>query len=413
MDNYLARQPILSRDGAVEAYELLYFQEHALDNRDYRTANAIVQYFNRLDSSDFLDGKVAFLSFTPNLLMQNVPRVFSVEKLVIQIDDAVLVHPVARLIVQRYKKNGYRVALTGFEFNNRYFDVLPLVDIIRVDFSQRGDTRVDTTISVARKFGKQVAAYNVDTPEARAMAERYECDYVQGQSVAGSVTSRILQMGHLQSGFFRLVVAVTDLDADLDEIARLIGMDVTLTYSLLKMVNSAYFSLPNRVRDVKQALTVLGLDQLRQWVYLLSFTPDGGAMDELIRTSFLRGVFCRSLAELIPDFPVPPSEAYLLGMFSTLGVLLEVPLSEALRELPVSQELKDGLATGEGKCGQLHRLCLSYERGDWREMNGYAQLLELPPGSIAPKYFESVQQVNETWRNLNDSRAEDGEARPV
>lgn len=408
MDTYLARQPILSRNGKVDAYELLYFRDGSLDNCDYRAADAIVQYFTALNSSDFLDGKAAFLTLTPNLLMQNIPRIFGAEKLVIQIDNLVLIHPVARLLVQRYRKNGYRVALDGFEFNNRYFDMLPQADMIRVDFGQRGDARIDTTISVARKFDKQVIAFHVDTPEARGMAERYECDYIQGQSVAGAITSRVRQMDHLQSGFFRLMVAATDANADLDAIARLIAQDMTLTTSLLSVVNSAYFSLPSRVNDVAQALTILGLNQLRQWMYLLSFTPDGGAWDELMRTSFLRGVFCRAMVELAPEFPIPSSDAYLLGMFSTLEALLEVPLSDALRELPISREMKNGLITGEGKCGQLYRLCLSYERGDWRGMAGYARLLDIPVASIAPKYFECVHMVNETWKRLN-SPAEDAE----
>ena len=94
MDNCIARQPIIGKDGKIAAYELLYFQNsQTVDSpHDFHTAQAIVQFFNQLDESSFLDGRDAFLSFTPNLLMQNIPRVFDPHKLVIQVEDSVLVH---------------------------------------------------------------------------------------------------------------------------------------------------------------------------------------------------------------------------------------------------------------------------------------------------------------------------------
>ncbi len=94
------------------------------------------------------------------------------------------------------------------------------------------------------------------------------------------------------------MAAVTRPEPDMDEITQLISMDVTLTFSLLKLVNSAYFALPNKVQSIKQALLfILGLGQLKQWIYpFLSFAPDGGVSDELIKTSFLRGTFCQELS---------------------------------------------------------------------------------------------------------------------
>lgn len=402
VDTYIARQPILNKDDKVVAYELLYYQDSSslYNQRDYKVANAIIEFFNQIDSSNFLDNKDAFLTFTPNLLMQNVPRVFDEKKLVIQIEDNVLVHPVARMIIQRYKRNGYRLALTDFQFNNRYFDMLPLVDIIKVDFSNLESDHVDTNVSIAHRFGKQVAAYNVNTPEARAKAEEYGCEFIQGESVAGMLTSKVHRMEHLQSNFFRLMVAITRDEPEVDEIARLISQDVTLTFSLLKMVNSAYFALTNKVKDVKQALTILGLGQLKQWIYLLSFSNEGGPSDEIIRTSFLRATFCQELSQFMPNFNCSRSEAYLLGMFSTLGVLLEVPIEDALKELPVSDEIKAGLTTGEGKCGDLLRLCLCYEKGDWRQVGKEAETLGIPVNIIAQKYFEAVEFVNEIWNDL-------------
>ena len=403
MDAYIARQPIMDKDEKVVAYEILYHQDSSTlyNQRDYRVANAIAKFFTQIDDSNFLEGRDAFLTFTPNLLMQNIPRIFVEDKLVIQIEDNVLVHPVAQMIIQRYKKQGYRLALVDFEFNNRYFNILSSISILKVDFSNPESENITTSVSIAKRFNKQVAAYNVNSPEARAKALELGCDYMQGESIANMVSSKVRQTGHLESNFFRLMVSVTRDEPDVAEIASIIELDVTLTYSLLKMVNSAYFALANTVQDVRQALTILGLGQLKQWIYLLSFNSDsGGISDELIKVSFQRANFCQEMGSLVKGFPLSRSESYLMGMFSTLGTLLDVKLREALDQLPVSEAMKAGLIDGEGMAGDLFGLVVCYEKGEWNKMNRFAERLEIPVSMIAQKYFEVVEYVNEMWNEL-------------
>ena len=116
METYIVRQPILDSSGKVTAYEILYKEdETALYNqRDSRVANAIEEFLTELSNEKFLGGKTAFLTFTPNLLMKNIPRMFSPERLVIQIEDNSIVHPVAQKMIYRYRKQGYSIASAGF-----------------------------------------------------------------------------------------------------------------------------------------------------------------------------------------------------------------------------------------------------------------------------------------------------------
>ena len=415
MDAYIARQPIMNREEKVIAYEVLYHQDSSTlyNQRDFRMANAIAQFFTQIDSSNFLEGKDAFLTFTPNLLMQNIPRIFIEDKLIIQIEDNVLIHPVAQMIIQRYKKQGYRLALVDFEFNNRYFNILSSIDILKIDFSDPDSDAVNTSISIAKRFNKEVAAYNVNSPEAKDKAMELGCDYFQGDSIANMVSSKVKHMDYLESNFFRLMVSITKDEPDMTEIAGIIELDVTLTYSLLKMVNSAYFALADRVKDVQQALAILGLGQLKQWVYLLSFNSDsGGVSDELIKISFQRANFCMELSSVIKGFPLSRSESYLMGMFSTLGTLLDVNLEDALNQLPVSEEMKTGLIHQEGMTGDLYNLVVCYEKGEWNKMNRYAERLEVPVSLIAQKYFEVIEYVNEMWNELMRPFNNDEEEEP-
>ena len=400
MDTYIVRQPIIDKNQKVVAYEILYREdESALYNQnDMRVANAIEQFLLELSDDKFLSGRIAFLTFTPNLLMKNIPKMFSEQRLVIQIEDNAIVHPLARKIIYRYKKQGYRIAIKNFEFSQRYFSILDAVDIIKIDLSSP-EISQKNVVDIAHSFGKQVAAYNINTPEALSLAESYDCDYYQGSYVAEQRTSKAYRFDHLQSNFFQLMVAVTKDEPDIDEITKIISRDVTLAFSLMKLVNSAYFALRNRVKSVQQALVILGIGQLKQWIYLLSFKQDSGGMsDELIRMSF--PTFCESLSSYVPDLPISSNEAYMMGMFSTLGTLMELPLENALEELPISDEIKQALITGEGKCGNLFGLVLCYHNADWPGMTHHAAELGIPMNVITRTYFECIESVNETWESL-------------
>ncbi len=402
MDTYITRQPVLNAEQKVIAYEILYREdESALYNQnDMRVANVIEQFLLNLSDDKFLAGKSAFLTFSPNLLMKNIPKMFSPQRLVIQIEDNSIIHPLAQKIIYRYKKQGYKLALKGFEFSPRYFGIMDAIDIVRIDMSEP-ESALLNIVNIARSLNKEIAAYNIETEEAMNTAKEFECDYYQGGYIAKRRTSKTHRFDHMQSNFFQLMIAVTKDDPDVDEITKIISRDVTLAFSLMKLVNSAYFALRNRVKSVQQALVILGIGQLKQWIYLLSFKQDSGGMqDELIKISFLRANFCVELARQIDNMPISSTEAYLMGMFSTLGILMEVPLEHALSELPISEEVTLALTTGEGPCGDLFNLVLAYEDADWPKMTQHAETLNIEINTITRTYFECVESVNEIWESL-------------
>ena len=287
------------------------------------------------------------------------------KKIIIQIEGRFLIDSKVVKSLQEYKKRGFRMALLDFDFSKHYIDNISMFDILKIDFCLDKDNDIKTKIELAHRLGLKVAAYNVNTKESKQKALEFGCDYYQGNSIADIVRSDVHKMEHLQSNFFRLAAAISKETPEFDEISDIISLDITLTFSLIKIVNSAYFALPNRVKDIKQALTILGLKQLRQWIYLLTFSTDGGMTDELIKVSFMRAAFCEIMCKKVKNIPITSNEAYILGMFSILDVLLEVPMESAVSELPINDEIKDALVGKEGMCLDLISLCIAYEEGKW------------------------------------------------
>lgn len=407
MDSYIVRQAILTEKQETAGYEILYTDNSLREGYtdDAAAANTIENFLSSMDSGKFLNGKTAFLTFTSNLLEKNIPKMFATNKLVIEIEDSLITNPYSQNLITKYKQSGYKIAIVDFEFAPRFFGILDIVDYIKVNFS--GDNpSVENIINIGKTFDKKIIAYNIENQEAYDKAKALGCTYFQGTFVSEKMPTTVRKVNYLQSNFFLLMVAVTKDEPDIDEIESIISRDVSLTFSLLRLVNSAYFALRNRAKSVKQALVILGLGQLKQWIYLLSFKQDDGSMpDELIKISFLRATFASELLEYAENMPISRSEAYLLGMFSTLGKLMQLPLEEIMEQLPLSDDIKLALLKHEGRAGLLYDLILAYEKADWKAMSVCAAELGIPQSMIAQKYFECVENVNSIWDGLTNVNA--------
>lgn len=402
MQPYIVKQPIHNEKGELWAYDLAYSNAAASGAKrpnDVEAAAALQALFLQCNTESFLENKVAFAFFTENLLLNGTPRIFSPESLVLQIDHDFLLLPDAMQVVRAYHDEGYRVALVGFNFNAMYIAALQTVDYVKLSFKSPS-FRHKGAVDVLRELGKEIIAYHVDTPESYERAKALGIEHMQGSYIASTLPIALRNLNLIPSNFFRLIVAITREEPDFDEIEEIIVRDVTLTYSLLKLVNSAFFALRTRVTSVHQALVILGLEQLKQWIYLLSFNPDGKAPVEFIKTSLFRASFCESLCIDMKDMPISHSDAYLMGLFSTLGSLLQVPLEQALRELSLPAEVRDALLFGEGRCGQLFKLVCSYEKADWHLIADYAQQLDIPEGMLSQKYMVCMDQVSNIWKQI-------------
>ncbi len=401
MNTFITSQPILNSKKVVVGYEIVYSKEgNSLYNQnDDSSALSIVSFFNYMEDNEVLRGKEAYLTFTPNIIMRDIPLFFDSKKLVIQVDGNLLVNKYFVAYLNQYREQGFKFALLNFEFKKHFMNILHLFDIIKIDFSNK-EQDIDDIVRMAKGMNLKVCAYNVNTEKDRDYANKLELDYYQGESVADMVRTNIKKMDHLKANFLRLVAAISKEEPEFDEIADIIRLDVTLTFSLLKIVNSAYFALPNRVKEVSQALAILGLTQLKQWIYLLSFSSDNGLQQELIKTSFTRASFCQDLAKSIPRLPITNEEAYLLGMFSTLDVLLEAPMGMVLKQLPINDLIKDALINDEGICATLIKIVVAYEKAHWGEVNTLAEELNINTKNFSTKYMTVLAEVNKIWGSL-------------
>lgn len=417
-NNYIVRQPIKNTSSQVIGHEILYYGENELYGgfsgasgadgtvNEFAVADAVYNFLTQ-NSEKALKGSLNFMTFTTTLLMKKVPRLFVPSDLVIQIDDSVIIHPLAMHFVQQYKKEGYSIAVNEFQFAPRYLDILDTIDYVRLNMRTLSDDTLHNILEVSHNMGKHCIATEIDSDALYQKALNAGVHALEGPVVAERLATKAHNSGYLQSSFFRLMVAVTRDEPDMAEIERIISADASLTYALLRVANSVQYASRNRTTSVQQAIMKLGIGQLKQWIYLLSAgSGSNGGIDpffeEFLKLSLIRANFCSEIMNYTRVVPLSRGEAYLMGMFSTLHFLIDAPLSEILSQLPIADDIKNALLRKEGPAGKLYQLILSYENADWVAVNRLAAQLQIPAGILTGLYFEAMEAADNVWKSMQE-----------
>jgi len=113
-------------------------------------------------------------------------------------------------------------------------------------------------------------------------------------------------------------------------IARLISRDVSLTAKILKIANSSFFALPQRVKSINSALSILGLDHFNNIVLtsafrdaMKTFRLPVREMDVFYHHALQVAHACHWIAQKSrgkKGTAVPPNQAYMLGLFHDCGM---------------------------------------------------------------------------------------------
>ncbi len=80
------------------------------------------------------------------------------------------------------------------------------------------------------------------------------------------VLKRITVLAPMPGTIARLLQMLNDPNVDLDEVAKVISVDVGLTAMLIRLANSAFYGLKSAVTTVNKAVTVLGIKKIRQLI---------------------------------------------------------------------------------------------------------------------------------------------------
>ena len=391
---FLARQPILDRKRQLYAYELLFRSgiQNSCGAVDLEQASlSVIDTSFLIGLQRLTEGQRAFINCPKEFLLQDYVSLLPPEWVVVELLETIV--PDAEVIeaCRRLKQKGYLLALDDFEDTLDWAPLVEIADFIKVDF--RLTSPLQQSSLAARYTGKgiRMLAEKVETPEEFSEAMKMGYSLFQGYFFCRPEILHHRGIPAFKLAYLELLQAVTTPEFDMDALALKIKHETSLTYKLLRYLNSAAFSLHKEIHSIAQALQLLGERELRKWIAVVAVDVLGdGKPDELTKVPLVRGRFCELLAPFV-GMADQAGDLFLLGLLSVSDAILDQPFDVILKELPVRIDIKEALLGRAVPYRDVIDLAIALERAEWEQIRALVPVLNVKEENIFELYASAVE----------------------
>jgi EAL and modified HD-GYP domain-containing signal transduction protein len=399
MNVCVARQPIFDENMSVYAYELLYRSEEGLHDPSkdgaFQTGEVIFNTLVCMGLEQVLDGKKAFVNFTKETIMNELPRLFSTEVLIVELLEDIVPDDKFIECCQALRSSGYSLALDDFVSAYPYEDMVEMVQIIKVDFKLNTVKQQREIIDKYNQTPVKFLAEKIETQEEYETAKAMGFHYFQGFFFSKPVLVSGDDVKVFPSTIVFVLRELSEEEPSYDKLEEYLKHDFSMTFKLLKLVNSPAFYSRNRILSIRHALTMLGFKEIRK-IFALMLVRDVGRDQprELIRLSLIRGRMCENVAKASQLKNRGP-EAFLLGLFSAIDRVMNKTMEDVIKDLPLQEDLIDALLSRKSIFLPLLFLVKQYEKGDFLGARTLTKHLGVSFKHVQDSYIEALN-----WTSL-------------
>lgn len=374
---YLARQPILDRDGKIYAYELLFRDSPTSDTAIIAsdvlaTAQVLENVLNNIGIQRLIGNNKAFVNCSRNMLLDNLfgllnPKYFVLEVLEdVEVDEAVV------KAVQRYKSLGFEIALDDFIFNDdfiqRFKPLFPYVSYVKMDVVDNSLEAMTKAAGFFKVLGIQLLAEKVEDEATFKRCQDAGYDYFQGFFFAKPelVTGR--KIDATSATILQLILLLRSRPS-LEDLCDSLNKNPDIAANLLRFVNSNAETKHSKIDSVKDAIVWVGMRNIHEWLMLMLYArPEMGMTPQaspLFQNVSQRAKFLETLAmEMDPQNHGFCAKAFMVGLLSRMDALVRAPLETILPDAPTDDEMQEALLNRTGRLGQLLQLADAVELDD-------------------------------------------------
>lgn len=394
----MARQPILNGSGQVFGYELLYRTSHeataATDADDLAAARVLNDAVLGLGLETLTGGRRAFMKLTRSHLLGNVASLLPPKAVVLEVLEQANVDAPLVDMCRNLRTRGYSLAIGGFTPDCAAKVLLPHVNFVKVDAATAS---VDERQQIRKMLPSSVSlvAENVETAEMYDDLRAGGFHLFQGFYFCKPTMFKAGALSARRLAYAQLLTALNDPGVTVNRIEDLIKHDAPLSYRVLRCVNSAAYGIQRQIQSIRQAVVLLGLDQIRKWASVWALAGlNEGASSELVSVAILRARSCELVAQSLMSRD-EASEYFLLGMCSLLDIILQKPMEEALKELPLSDTVHHALLGEENLARFVLDAIIAYERGLWDESTRLAEMAGFEAVRLPAAYADALKWARE------------------
>lgn len=399
MNIYLARQAIYDKSYKVRAYELLF--RNSKENRfaeDIDEDSATIKVLSNCTTiglEELTHNKKAFINFSQKVLLRDVVSLLSKDKVVVEILENVI--PTKEIVDYLFelKEKGYTLALDDVSFNTNYKRFGKLIDIYKIDFKLNSKNERRILINILKRYNPdaKLLAEKIETEEEYIEALESGYSYFQGYyfSKPIMIEKKDIQVRNITC--FNLIMELCREDFDIDKIESIIKTDVAISYKLMKFLNSAAFSFVQTISSIRQAIMLLGKEELKKWLSLIIMSEMKGVnSEEVTNSTIIRGRFCELVQAEIETRN--KSLAFMVGIFSNLDSFMQKDMKDIIVGLPVNEDIKDALMGKDNSLKNILDLVISYEKMNIKKVEVYCEKLNLDKKLLVDLYIQSVEWSN-------------------
>lgn len=399
-DVFVGRQPIFDVDRNVVAYELLFrssqdqLNANVVDG-DIATSQVMLNTFFEIGLDILVGDKEAFINMTQYFLEDPDRIAMPPRKVVLEVLEDVEPNEKVIETLKTLKKKGHTIALDDFVFRENLAPLVDLADIVKIDVMSLNKLQIEQLVAKLNNGKIQLLAEKVETEEKFELLKKMDFHYYQGYFFAKPTIVKGNGLKSNQTVVLRLVSKVNNPEIELDELCEVIGTDVSLSYKVLKFINSSASGISIEVDSIQQAVVLLGINTIKNWISIVALATGSDKPQELSTLALVRGRVCEQLAKK-SKLPKPDS-FFTVGLFSTLDAMMDQPLPILLVDLPLSNDMKAGLLEISGIYGQALGCAIAMERNNFASI----RFLDMTVKELFKLYLEAMVWADEQSKSIS------------
>jgi EAL and modified HD-GYP domain-containing signal transduction protein len=353
---------------------------------DRRAVLRILEELANIGLDTLVGDQRAFVRVTPAVADSLPSPVLPANRSVLMVEKDALIEAAYGERLTGLIRAGYALGLDHVGAINDWVKAMTAyASVFKVDVHGASPVKLTEVINQLRVGRSKLIAAQVTTLDEFAFAQRLGCHYFQGRFYLQPRISQTRKVDASRIGVMRTLGLIQDPGSDFVKLGKVISLDSRLTAKLLGLVNSLAYDLPRPATSVEQAVAFMGLKQLRAWLSLLTMASIQDKPAELTNLAILRGRMCELIGR---EMGINPSEPlFTVGLFSVIDALLDMPIAEAIQDIPLSSEVVDAILKRAGAAGAALRLVEAYENTAWDQVEAFG----LRPSVITASFLSAVR----------------------
>ncbi len=389
----MGRQPILNGLEEVVGYELLFRSPKSIATADIQcpvqaTSRVMLDVLSSFGIHEILGDMPGYINVDAEMLLSDAVELLPGSMIGLELLEDVAITPEIIERCRNLKQQGYQLVLDDHRYAPQYEALYDgLVDIIKVDMITTPLEEQYQEVELFNRYPVKLLAEKVDSRHVYLRCRKMGFELFQGYFFARPSLVKKTRLANSASTFFQLMQQLSR-NADIDEIEHTFKQSPALTYKLLLLVNSVSFATREKIRTVRHAITLVGMQHLKRWVQLAIFADDGGLgmNNPLLDMAAVRAAFMEESRLELKETRLlryaQPDECFMLGTLSVLKDVFEIGPDDMRKKLNLSDDIVGALLAHEGDLGTMLCLAEMIEQLEFEEAEECLGRLGVSPGLV-------------------------------